>query len=909
MRTVEWGEHQMGRAFRRSVFAVVCWFACVAQAQNPAVTINVDVQANRHAINPLVYGVNLFENPNVTTILQDLNAPINRYGGNRASTYNWITNSDNRGNDYYFESISDDNQTTGERVDTFVTLTRNAGAEPMVTIPMLDWVGTAGTWPYPCSYPLATFPNQAAFDPDNANCGDGLLPDKTRIDGADPNLTFVANSLANQQSWVQHVIGAFGASANGGVRYYVLDNEHDLWSDTHHDVVATGPSYTADRDKMILYAAMVKAKDANALIVGPEMSGWIGYVYSPADRDYAPSVNWDSSQFPDRIAMNGSDYAPWLLGQFKAYADAHNGQRLLDFFTVHYYPQGGDMFVNTRSLWDPNYVDPSYINDTIQLIPRLKQWVAANYPGTKIGVTEYNWCNINDEANTDNIGCAIAQADVLGIFGREGLDMATRFNAPIPNLPSYNAMKMFRNYDGSMSTFGDVSTSATVANPDTVAAFAAQRTSDGKITAMLLSKYAAGNTAATVQLANFAASGTAQVWQLSGDGSAIQQLADTTLSNSNVALTLPPQSVTLLVISAVQAAPTVSSISPVSGPAAGGTSITITGTNFVSGATVTVGGTAATSVAVNSATQITATTAAHTAGAVNVVVTNPDGQTSTLANGYTYVAAAAPPVISTVSPSSGPAVGGTAITITGSGFQGGATVSIGGTAATGVTVVNATQITATTPAHVAGTVNVAVTNPDILTGTLSNGYTYVAAPAVSLSATTITFGAQRMNTSTAASSVTLTNSGTASLTIGSVTVSGSLSETDNCPTSLSAGANCVIALAPTALSETPGVLTISDSAADSPQHVSVSGRGDLLITIARPPRPTRSATQTVKISSARPALRTAPVAETAPAPMAVITVTLPDSPSVCETPSMDRKKSLTEKRQAECEHSKDNPDD
>jgi hypothetical protein len=226
-----------------------------------------------------------------------------------------------------------------------------------------------------------------------------------------------------------------------------------------------------------------------------------------------------------------------------------------------------------------------------------------------------------------------------------------------------------------------------------------------------------------------------------------------------------------------------------------------------------------------------------------------------------------------------------------------------------VTVVNATQITAATPAHAAGTGNVVVTNPDTQTGTLSNGYTYVAAPAVSLSATTINFGAQRINTSTAASSVTLTNSGTASLTIGSVTVSGNLSETNNCPASLSAGANCVIALAPTALSETPGVITITDSAADSPQHVSVSGRGDLLITIARPPRPARSAAQTVKISSARPALRTAPVAETATAPMAVITVTLPDSSSVCETPSMDRKKSLTEKRQAECEHSKDNPDD
>src|SRR2546422_5125294 len=117
------------------------------------------------------------------------------------------------------------------------------------------------------------------------------------------------------------------------------------------------------------------------------------------------------------------------------------------------------------------------------------------------------------------------------------------------------------------------------------------------------------------------------------------------------------------------AAPTVTGVSPGSGPAAGGTSVTITGTNFVSGATVTLGGTPATSVVVASSTQITATTAAHAAGAVNVVVTNPDTQTGSLTNGYTYVAA---PTVSGVSPGSGPAAGGTSVTITGTNFVSGA---------------------------------------------------------------------------------------------------------------------------------------------------------------------------------------------------------------------------------------------
>jgi IPT/TIG domain len=83
-------------------------------------------------------------------------------------------------------------------------------------------------------------------------------------------------------------------------------------------------------------------------------------------------------------------------------------------------------------------------------------------------------------------------------------------------------------------------------------------------------------------------------------------------------------------------APEVISISPTSGPTSGGTSVTISGTGFSTGATVTLGGTAATNVTVVSSVSITATTPAHTAGTVDVVVTNSDGQNDTLSNGFTY---------------------------------------------------------------------------------------------------------------------------------------------------------------------------------------------------------------------------------------------------------------------------------
>ncbi len=173
-------------------------------------------------------------------------------------------------------------------------------------------------------------------------------------------------------------------------------------------------------------------------------------------------------------------------------------------------------------------------------------------------------------------------------------------------------------------------------------------------------------------------------------------------------------------------APTLTAVSPSSGPTAGGTTITLTGTAFVSGATVRVGGTAATNVAFVSATQLTARTPAGTAGARDVQVTNPDGQSATRTGGFTYTAPTSAPTLTSVSPTSGPAAGGTTITLTGAAFVSGATVRVGGVAATNVAFASATQLTALTPAGTAGARDVQVTNPDGQSTTLTGGFTYTA---------------------------------------------------------------------------------------------------------------------------------------------------------------------------------------
>ena len=104
----------------------------------------------------------------------------------------------------------------------------------------------------------------------------------------------------------------------------------------------------------------------------------------------------------------------------------------------------------------------------------------------------------------------------------------------------------------------------------------------------------------------------------------------------------------------------------------------------MAGATLTLGGTSASNVTAVNSTKITATTGAHAAGAVDVVVSNTDGQSATVTQGFTYTAVSNPaPTVTAISPNSGSTSGGTLVSITGTGFLAGATVSLGGTTAMG----------------------------------------------------------------------------------------------------------------------------------------------------------------------------------------------------------------------------------
>jgi hypothetical protein len=518
------------------------------------VAITIDAQADRRAINSLIYGVAHASTQQLTL----LNAPLNRSGGNNTSRYNWKLNADNRGNDWFFQSIGDDKAEPAERADSFIALSKASGAQPMWTLPLLDWVARIGpNREKLASYSVAKYGTQQKTDQYMPDAGNGLKTDGSPVTGNDPADANVRNNPEFQQEFVKHLVQKWGTASKGGLRYYIMDNEPAIWHSTHRDVQPVGLTMQELVDKTIAYSNAVKSVDPNALVVGPEEWGWTGYFLSGYDSQNGAKVNWDRSKMADRQKMGGMDALPWYLQQLRR-AGEKNGKRVLDVFTVHIYPQGGEFSDNvsrdmqlrrnrsTRALWDPNYKDETWINDTVQLIPRMKQWLADHYyVDTPIGITEYNWGAEN------HINGATAQADIYGIFGREGLDMSARWTTPATDTPTFKAMQMFRNYDGKKNGFGETSVRVAAPNSDEVSAFAALRKADRALTIVVVNKKLAEGDAKSTQVSldmkNFKAKGTAQAWQLTAENQ-IKQLANAKLQNSKLTATLPNSSVTMFVV-------------------------------------------------------------------------------------------------------------------------------------------------------------------------------------------------------------------------------------------------------------------------------------------------------------------------------------------------------------------------
>ncbi len=512
----------------------------------PALSVNAGAQ--RKAISPYIYGMNYAEE----TLAADLNLPVHRWGGNSTTRYNWQQDIHNTGSDWYFENIPAENANranlpNGSAADKFVEQNNRTNTETLMTVPLIGWTAKGGalTHPFNCGFKVSKYGAQDSVDPWDTNCGNGLSGG-ANITGNNPTDTSLAITPNFVTNWINHLKTNYGTAANGGVQFYNLDNEPMLWNSTHRDVHPIPTTYDEMKTRTEAYAAAIKAADPTAKTLGPVVWGWCAYFYSAKDA---------CSPGPDRAAHGNIDFIPWYLQQMQAYQTAHN-TRILDYLDVHIYPQGAGVHSgeagnaatqalrlrSTRALWDTSYVDESWIGQGVYLIPRMHAWVNTNYPGTKLAITEYSWGAMG------SMNGALAQADVLGIFGRQALDLATLWGSPTASQPGAYAFRIYRNYDGNHSTFGDTSVQAASGDQGKLAVYAAQRSSDSALTLVVINKTATPLTS-PLTLSGFTPSGSAQVYRYSAANlNAIQHLANQAVSASGFSASYPANSITLLVI-------------------------------------------------------------------------------------------------------------------------------------------------------------------------------------------------------------------------------------------------------------------------------------------------------------------------------------------------------------------------
>ncbi|HEX9101326.1 MAG TPA: glycoside hydrolase family 44 protein [Polyangia bacterium] len=484
----------------------------------------VDAAGGRHAIHPEIYGL-AFASPATLTALR---VPLNRWGGDGTTLFNWQTNVANHDFSYYYENIP------GGSADDFVSANKGAGAATLMTIPTIGWTpksGSATAHPYTCGYPTDKYPNQQMVDPYDAHCGNGKDAAGNLIAG-DPTNDSMTVTPAFEGQWVQHL----GAS----VTLFQLDNEMMLWPSTHHDVRSTPVSSDDVWSATVSYAPVIKSNNASAYVLG--YTAWYALDLFISGLDSA------NNNRNDQNAHGGIPLAQWYLRQLKAY-EQQNGKRLVDCLDFHYYPQGGDPLENTRSLWDATYHDPSwfdmFMSEPMQLLPRVQSWIAAEYPGTDVCVSEYNW-DLNDAANPV---AGLVEADVLGLFGKFGVRLAAYWTTPVDGngapQPAYRAFQLYRNADGAGRGFGDTSVAAASPLPK-VAVYAALDSATGALTVLVINKDTAA-LAAPLALQNFAAAATAKVWQVV-EGGAPTTPADYAVTASAIALSVPAHAMQLIVI-------------------------------------------------------------------------------------------------------------------------------------------------------------------------------------------------------------------------------------------------------------------------------------------------------------------------------------------------------------------------
>ena len=480
----------------------------------------VDVERDIRPISPLIYGVSL---PPNQEYIEKLLPTFMSWGGNPTSRYNWREgNLWNGANDYLF--INGTYDLKGAVYDQFLQQAESIDAGTRFSVPMLGWVAKDH---YSCS-----------FRDENDDCYVPPYDCRDPQSTADPNETSIRSTPEDIAEWMQ-VIKESGRT----IDYIAMDSEPELWGFTHFDVHPECVTYQEIVDNFIAYGEAVRSVMPDAQIVGPNTCCWHFYFQSAAGEE-------------DKLSHGGKDFLPWFLEQMREYEE-QTGDRLLNVLDIHYYPEGlyhvweetpdtrGNRLQAPRSLYDEEYVDPSWINDTVKLIPRVYEWIETEYPGTPFGISEWNF---GAEETMDG---AVVTAEVLGLFGRYGLLYASYWDFPKEETPTYEAFKLYTNYDDEGGQFGDTSVAATNEDAD-LRSFAAVDSETGNLHIMLISQNETASKLTRIDWDNFSAGGDAAIYQV--DTTASDDIISATISagSDHLVIDVPPFSVTHIVVPAAE---------------------------------------------------------------------------------------------------------------------------------------------------------------------------------------------------------------------------------------------------------------------------------------------------------------------------------------------------------------------
>mgnify|MGYP001092741363 CR=1 FL=1 len=470
-----------------------------AAAQGDArFTLRIADGGKGRPISPLIYGSNEIGTMDggapSATLDRAAGVTARRLGGNLMTTYNWVNNAAHAGKDYQQANgpflldalglAKEEWTKPALLIEAMHETSLSMGAKSLVTVPLAGSVAADFDGPVP--------PDQAAPSPrfvpvqwaPGAKAGDPIVP-----------------AVADIPQLLARLVETYGgADSPRGIYAYSLDNEPGLWFETHPRIVTAKPTIRAFIERSLAAARAIKRADPAALVFGP--------------------VSWGATEMASfQDAPDWNDYRHH--GSFvAAYLDAfrraseQDGIRLLDALDVHWYPYSnkGDLFRTEdpalagalleapRSLTEPGFREDSWVTRALPefsggaelglpLLPSLEAIIVANYPGTALAITEFNY------GGAGQLAAGLALTDVLGRFGRHDVVFASHWGSLDGWLGQ--AYRLYRDEDATGARFGARGLDVTVEGGPELVAYAATD-ADGRLQLVMINK---SEQPATVDLA------------------------------------------------------------------------------------------------------------------------------------------------------------------------------------------------------------------------------------------------------------------------------------------------------------------------------------------------------------------------------------------------------------------------